>query len=141
MNYIVGFVLAVPTAKREEYTRLARSAAGVFKEHGALSVVECWGDDVPDGKLTSFPMAVKRQDDETVVLFAMFPQQVEALLKSPAVAKAAAPAPATPAGAAAPVAAPAPAAAAAAAPKGPGRHLVLTLNGKRHDVTVETLEG
>ncbi|MFZ5961150.1 DUF1428 domain-containing protein [Pseudomonas knackmussii] len=67
MNYIVGFVLAVPTAKREEYTRLARSAAGVFREHGALNVVECWGDDVPDGKLTSFPMAVKRQEDETVV--------------------------------------------------------------------------
>ena len=39
----------------------------VFKEHGALKVVECWGDDVPDGKITSFPMAVKRQVDETVV--------------------------------------------------------------------------
>ena len=39
----------------------------VFKEHGALKFVECWGDDVPDGKLTSFPMAVKRKDDETVV--------------------------------------------------------------------------
>ena len=39
----------------------------MFKEHGALRVVECWGDDVPEGKLTSFPMAVKRKDDETVV--------------------------------------------------------------------------
>ena len=39
----------------------------VFKEHGALAVVECWGDDVPEGKLTSFPMAVKREPDETVV--------------------------------------------------------------------------
>ena len=39
----------------------------VFKEHGALKFVECWGDDVPDGRLTSFPMAVKRKDDETVV--------------------------------------------------------------------------
>ncbi|MCY1554167.1 putative protein YbaA [compost metagenome] len=42
-------------------------AAGVFKECGALSVVECWGDDVPEGKVTSFPTAVKRKDDETVV--------------------------------------------------------------------------
>ena len=39
----------------------------VFKEHGALKLVECWGDDVPEGKVTSFPMAVKRKDDETVV--------------------------------------------------------------------------
>ena len=42
-------------------------AAAVFKQHGALRVVECWGDDVPEGKITSFPMAVKRKDDETVV--------------------------------------------------------------------------
>ena len=39
----------------------------MFKEHGALTVVECWGDDVPEGTLTSFPIAVKRQDDETMV--------------------------------------------------------------------------
>jgi uncharacterized protein YbaA (DUF1428 family) len=67
MNYIDGFVAAVPNANREAYRKHAAEAAAVFKEHGALKVVECWGDDVPDGKLTSFPMAVKRQDDETVV--------------------------------------------------------------------------
>ena len=39
----------------------------VFKDNGALRVVECWGDDVPEGKLTSFPMAVQRKPDETVV--------------------------------------------------------------------------
>jgi uncharacterized protein YbaA (DUF1428 family) len=39
----------------------------VFKEHGALKLVECWGDDVPEGKITSFPMAVKCEPDETVV--------------------------------------------------------------------------
>ena len=39
----------------------------MFKEFGALKCVECWGDDVPDGKVTSFPLAVKRKDDETVV--------------------------------------------------------------------------
>jgi uncharacterized protein YbaA (DUF1428 family) len=55
------------TANREAYRKHAEAAAVVFKEHGALKLVECWGDDVPEGKLTSFPMAVKRQDDETVV--------------------------------------------------------------------------
>jgi uncharacterized protein YbaA (DUF1428 family) len=67
MNYVDGFVCAVPTANREKYRRHAEAAAQVFKEHGALKLVECWGDDVPDGKLTSFPMAVKRKPDETVV--------------------------------------------------------------------------
>lgn len=67
MNYIDGYVVPVPTANRDSYRRVAETAAAVFKENGALSVVECWGDDVPEGKVTSFPMAVKRKDDETVV--------------------------------------------------------------------------
>src|SRR6478609_1592644 len=67
MSYIDGFVAAVPTANREIYKKHAEAAAVVFKEHGALGLVECWGDDVPQGKLTSFPMAVKCKDDETVV--------------------------------------------------------------------------
>lgn len=67
MTYVDGFVLAVPTARREEYRDHAAQFAGVFKEHGVLSVVECWGDDVPDGKLTSFPMAVKLEPEEAVV--------------------------------------------------------------------------
>jgi uncharacterized protein YbaA (DUF1428 family) len=67
MNYVDGFVAAVPTANREAYKKHVEQAADVFKTHGALKVVECWGDDVPDGKLTSFPMAVHKKDDETVV--------------------------------------------------------------------------
>jgi uncharacterized protein YbaA (DUF1428 family) len=67
MEYVDGFVIAVPEAKKEAYRQLAEEAANVFKDHGALSVVECWGDDVPEGKLTSFPMAVQRQPDEAVV--------------------------------------------------------------------------
>lgn len=67
MNYIDGFVLAVPTANKETYRRVAQNASAVFKENGALAVVECWGDDVPEGKVTSFPMAVQRKADETVV--------------------------------------------------------------------------
>jgi uncharacterized protein YbaA (DUF1428 family) len=67
MTYIDGFVAAVPTANRDAYKKHVEMAAAHFKEHGALKVVECWGDEVPDGKLTSFPMAVKKKDDETVV--------------------------------------------------------------------------
>jgi uncharacterized protein YbaA (DUF1428 family) len=65
--YVDGFVLAVPTANRDAYRKLAEDAAAVFRDHGALSVVECWGDDVPEGKVTSFPMAVKAEPDEAVV--------------------------------------------------------------------------
>lgn len=67
MTYVDGFVAAVPTANREAYRKHAEETAAIFKEHGALSLVECWGDDVPEGKVTSFPMAVKCKEDETVV--------------------------------------------------------------------------
>lgn len=65
--YVQGFVAAVPTANKDAFIKHAREAAEVFKEHGALKCVECWGDHVPDGEVTSFPMAVKTKPDETVV--------------------------------------------------------------------------
>lgn len=67
MPYVDGFVVAVPAANRDAYLKHAAEAAPLFREHGALGVVECWGDDVPEGKLTSFTMAVKRAEDEVVV--------------------------------------------------------------------------
>jgi uncharacterized protein YbaA (DUF1428 family) len=67
MSYVDGFVAAVPTAQREAFLEHARATHLIFKECGALEVVDCWGDDVPEGKVTSFPMAVKRKVDETVV--------------------------------------------------------------------------
>ncbi|MBD3655465.1 DUF1428 domain-containing protein [Marinobacter sp.] len=67
MSYVDGFVAAVPTANKAKYIRHASDAAAVFKEYGALKMVECWGDDVPDGEITSFPMAVKCRPDETVI--------------------------------------------------------------------------
>ena len=67
MSYVDGFVVPVQNANREAYRQHAERAAKIFKEYGALSVVECWGDDVPEGKLTSFTMAVKREPNETVV--------------------------------------------------------------------------
>ena len=67
MAYVDGYVLAVPTANREAYRKMAEDVSAVFKEYGALKHVECWGNDVPQGKVTSFPMAVKCKADETVV--------------------------------------------------------------------------
>lgn len=65
--YIDGFVSAVPTANKEAYRMHAEAAAAVFKEYGALSLVECWGDDVPEGKINSMHTAVLKKENETVV--------------------------------------------------------------------------
>lgn len=67
MHYVDGFVAAVPTANRAAYLAHAEKTADLFHEFGALQVVETWGDDVPPGKLTSFPLAVQCKEDETVV--------------------------------------------------------------------------
>ena len=67
MSYIDGFVIAVPTANKQKFTDHASYADDMFIEMGALRVVECWGDDLPDGKTTDFRMAVKAEPEETVV--------------------------------------------------------------------------
>ncbi len=67
MNYLDGFAAAVPRANKTAYLKHAEDTAAVLKEYGALRSVQSWGDDVPDGKLTSFPMAVKLEEGEVVV--------------------------------------------------------------------------
>ena len=67
MSYVDGFVLAVPKANLDDYKRLANLAGPIWMEHGALADVECIGDDVPNGEVTSFPRAVQAKDDEIVV--------------------------------------------------------------------------
>ena len=67
MSYVDGFLLAVPKAKLDDYKKLAQKGGAVWMEHGALAYVECIGDDVPYGELTSFPRAVQAKDDEVVV--------------------------------------------------------------------------
>jgi uncharacterized protein YbaA (DUF1428 family) len=66
-NYVDGFVVPVPRERLADYRRMARKAGKVWREHGALDYVECVGDDVPPGKRTSFPRAVKLAADEVVV--------------------------------------------------------------------------
>ncbi|NWG45704.1 MAG: DUF1428 domain-containing protein [Alphaproteobacteria bacterium] len=66
MSYIDGFVIAVPTANKEKFIAHAELGDSVFIDLGASRVVECWGDDVPDGTLTDFRRAVQAKEDETV---------------------------------------------------------------------------
>lgn len=65
--YIDGFLIAVPNTNKEKYRQIATQAADVFKKNGAVRVLESWEDDVPEGKVTSFPMAVKRAEGEKIV--------------------------------------------------------------------------
>jgi uncharacterized protein YbaA (DUF1428 family) len=67
MSYIDGFVIACPTAKKQAFIDHATNADSMFIEMGALRVVECWGDNVPEGKTTDFRMAVKAEDSEEVL--------------------------------------------------------------------------
>lgn len=65
MTYVNGFLLAVPTENREAYRKQAEEAWPMFRDYGALAMVEGWGDEVPDGKINSINSAVMRKDDET----------------------------------------------------------------------------
>jgi uncharacterized protein YbaA (DUF1428 family) len=67
MAYVDGFVVPVPKDKIDAYKAVAKNAGDIWKEHGALDFVECIGDDVPYGEVTSFPRAVLAKDDEVVV--------------------------------------------------------------------------
>ena len=67
MPYVDGFVVPLAKDKIDAYKALSRKASEIWKEHGALAVVECIGDDVPYGTLTSFPRAVQAKDDEVII--------------------------------------------------------------------------
>jgi len=66
MSYIDGFVIAVPTANKQQFIEHARHFDPLFIELGAIRVIEAWGDDVPDGKVTDFRRAVQTTAEETV---------------------------------------------------------------------------
>ena len=67
MAYMDGFVIAVPKANREKFIAHAALADPVFMELGATRILECWEDEVPDGKQTDFRRAVQATEDEAVV--------------------------------------------------------------------------
>ncbi|MBT8066887.1 MAG: DUF1428 domain-containing protein [Gammaproteobacteria bacterium] len=67
MSYIDGFVIAVPTAKKQEYIEHAKLGDSLFMDFGATRIVECWSDEVPTGEVTDFRKSVQAKADETVV--------------------------------------------------------------------------
>ena len=67
MSYVDGFVAAVPEKNKDKFIEHAKIMAAVFKDNGALNVVDSWGDDVPDGEITSFPLAVQKKENEVIV--------------------------------------------------------------------------
>lgn len=68
MSYVDAFVAAVPTANEGAYLEHAAATGPLFKEYGALAVMELWGDDVPRGETTDLYRAVACNDDEGLVL-------------------------------------------------------------------------
>jgi uncharacterized protein YbaA (DUF1428 family) len=90
MAYIDGFVIAVPTANKQKFVDHASHFDELFIEFGANRILECWGDDVPKGKVTDFQRAVQAKDDETVVFsFVEWPDKatrdaaMERMMKDP----------------------------------------------------------
>lgn len=67
MSYVDGFIVPVPKKKLAAYKKIAARAAKVWRDHGALEVVEAVADDVKKGKWTSFPRSVKLKSNETVI--------------------------------------------------------------------------
>ena len=66
-GYVDGYVLPVPAAKKDAYRAMAEKASAVFREYGALRVVEAWAEGIPDGKKTDYNRATLRKDGEGVV--------------------------------------------------------------------------
>ena len=65
-GYVDGVVLPVASDRRNDYAAFAARSAGAFLDNGATRVIDCWGDDVPDGKVTDFRRAAHAKQNETV---------------------------------------------------------------------------
>ncbi len=94
MPYYQGFLCAVPEENKARYKEAALKGWEMFKGYGALQMVETWGADVPDGKVTSFPMATQKKDDEAVIFsWIVWPDRptcdaaMEKMMKDPSMAE------------------------------------------------------
>jgi uncharacterized protein YbaA (DUF1428 family) len=67
MHYVDGFVIPVPKRKVQAYRRIALKTGKIWREHGALEVRECVGEDLAVKGLVPFPRRVKLKPGETVV--------------------------------------------------------------------------
>ena len=68
MSYIDVWAAAVPNDQKAAFTEMCKTVSAAFKDNGALQVLDCWADEVPDGKLTSLPLAVKKAENESVTI-------------------------------------------------------------------------
>jgi uncharacterized protein YbaA (DUF1428 family) len=66
-QYVDGFVVPVPTSRLGSYRRMARKAAKIWKEHGALEYRECVGEDLQVKVGLPFPKGIKLKRGETIV--------------------------------------------------------------------------
>jgi uncharacterized protein YbaA (DUF1428 family) len=92
-TYADVYVLPVKKDKMDDYRRFAEASAKVWRDNGALSVLECVAEDVKPGVHTSFPQAVKLETDEVVVVsWITFPSRADrdrinaAVMKDPLMA-------------------------------------------------------
>jgi uncharacterized protein YbaA (DUF1428 family) len=67
MSYVDCSLLPVPAENKEAYGTWAARVSAAVRDHGALRVVDAWGDDLPDGKVTDYRRAVKATNGENVV--------------------------------------------------------------------------
>ena len=67
MSYIDGYVIAVPSENKQEFIEHAQMMDSILMDFGALRVMECWEDDVRDGKNTDFRRAVNAKNGESIV--------------------------------------------------------------------------
>lgn len=72
MTYLQGFLIPVKPGRKEAYRKMAADAAPIFADYGATRIVECWGEDVPDGKRTDMKRAVNAADGEGIVFSWIF---------------------------------------------------------------------
>jgi uncharacterized protein YbaA (DUF1428 family) len=67
-KYVDVYVMPVKKAKLDEYRLFAEASGKLWKQFGALEVVEVVAEDVKSGEQTSFPQAVQLEPDEIVVV-------------------------------------------------------------------------